>query len=51
MKTVNCRAIEAALGGVKLVCGEHIALKPPGQGQGVTNSLVFEYYSNSWTKY
>ena len=31
MKTVNCRKAEAALGGGKLVCGEHIALQPPGR--------------------
>ena len=31
MKTVNCRKVEAALGGGKLVCGEHVALRPPGR--------------------
>ena len=25
MKTVNCRSVEAALGGGKLLCGSHIA--------------------------
>ena len=31
MKTVNCRKVEAALGGGKFVCGEHIAIQPPGR--------------------
>ena len=31
MKTVNCRAVEAGLGGGKLVCGEHVALQPSGR--------------------
>ena len=31
MKTVNCRALEKALSGGKLVCGEHIATKPQGR--------------------
>ena len=31
MKTVNCRVLEAALSGGKIVCGEHIATKPPGR--------------------
>ena len=31
MKTVNCRVVEASLGGGKFVCGEHIALPQAGR--------------------
>ena len=31
MKTINCRAVEAGLGGAKFVCGEHIAAPLTGR--------------------